>query len=83
MTYAFDSLTPLFVTSQFNTSASPENIQMHWNTVIVSEFIALEAFTVQIRGAAKQKTDKAENFSQIGKELGQILKTKSNNSYKR
>ena len=30
-----------------------------------------------------KKTGKAEDFSQIGIELGQILKTKSNNSYKR
>tara|TARA_B100000674_G_scaffold52352_2_gene36168 strand:+ start:470 stop:691 length:222 start_codon:yes stop_codon:yes gene_type:complete len=62
MTYAFDSLMPLFVTSQFNTSASPEKTQMDWNTRIISEFIALEAFTGQIRGAAKQKTDKADSL---------------------
>tara|TARA_B100000401_G_scaffold152134_1_gene101401 strand:+ start:454 stop:675 length:222 start_codon:yes stop_codon:yes gene_type:complete len=62
MTYAFDSLMPLFVTSQFNTSASPEKIQMDWNTMIVSEFIALDAFTGQIRGAAKQKPDKANSL---------------------
>ena len=29
------------------------------------------------------KTGKAEDFSEIGREVGQILKTKSNNSYKR
>jgi len=31
----------------------------------------------------EKKTGKAEDFNQIGRELGQILKTKSNNSYKR
>ena len=62
MAYAFDSLMPLFVTSQFNTSASPEKIQMDWNTMIVSEFIALDSFIGQIRGAAKQKTDKVDSL---------------------
>jgi len=31
----------------------------------------------------EKKTGKADNFSQIGLEVGQILKTKSNNSYKK
>ena len=31
----------------------------------------------------EKKTGKVEDFSHIGKEVGQILKTKSNNSYKR
>ena len=31
----------------------------------------------------KKKNGKVKDFSQIGKEVGQILKTKSNNSYKR
>jgi hypothetical protein len=36
-----------------------------------------------LKGFMKKKTGKAEDFSQIGREIGQILKTKSNNSYKR
>ena len=31
----------------------------------------------------EKKTGKAEDFSEIGREVGKILKTKSNNSYKR
>ena len=31
----------------------------------------------------KKKIGKIENFREIGKEIGQILKTKSNNSYKK
>ena len=62
MNYAFESLTPLFVTSQFNTSASPEKIQMDWKTRIISELIDLDSFVGQIRGAEKQKIDNADSL---------------------
>ena len=31
----------------------------------------------------KKKVEKVEKFREIGKEIGQILKSKSNNSYKK
>ena len=31
----------------------------------------------------KKKSDSLENFRELGNEVGQILKTKSNNSYKK
>ena len=31
----------------------------------------------------KKKIEKIDKFREIGKEIGEILKTKSNNSYKR
>ena len=43
----------------------------------------LKAKNVEGKRFYEKKTGKAEDFSQIGIELGQILKTKSNNSYKR
>ena len=48
--------------------------------------ITVEAELFSLDGSKRyfeKKTGKVEDFSQIGKEVGQILKTKSNNSYKR
>ena len=56
------------------------------HSVIKDDKIIIEAELFSLDGTKRfyeKKTDKTENFSQIGKELGQILKTKSNNSYKR
>ena len=55
-------------------------------SIIKGDKIIVEAELFSLDGTKRfyeKKTGKVENFSQIGKELGQILKTKSNNSYKR
>ena len=54
--------------------------------IIKEDKIIVEAELFSLDGTKRfyeKKTGKAEDFSQIGRELGQILKTKSNNSYKR
>ena len=56
------------------------------HSIIKDDKIIVEAELFSLDGTKRfyeKKTGKAEDFSQIGKELGQILKTKSNNSYKR
>ena len=56
------------------------------HSVIVGDKITVEAELFSLDGSKRyyeKKTGKLEDFSQIGKEVGQILKTKSNNSYKR
>ena len=53
---------------------------------IDGENIILEAELFSLDGSKRfyeKKTQKKEKFREIGKEIGQILKTKSNNSYKR
>jgi hydroxymethylbilane synthase len=48
--------------------------------------ITVEAELFSLDGSKRfyeKKTGKAEDFSEIGREVGKILKTKSNNSYKR
>ena len=53
---------------------------------IEGDKITVEAELFSLDGSKRfyeKKTGKAEDFSQIGREVGQILKTKSNNSYKR
>ncbi len=53
---------------------------------IESGKITVEAELFSLDGSKRfheKKTGKLEKFSQIGREVGQILKTKSNNSYKR
>ena len=48
--------------------------------------ITLEAELFSLDGKIRfyeKKTDKIEKFEQLGNEIGQVLKTKSNNSYKR
>ena len=53
---------------------------------IDGENIILEAELFSLDGSKRfyeKKTGKIEKFREIGKEIGQILKTKSNNSYKR
>ena len=55
-------------------------------SIIKGDKIIVEAELFSLDGTKRfyeKKTGKAEDFSQIGRELGQILKTKSNNSYKR
>jgi hydroxymethylbilane synthase len=55
-------------------------------SVIKDDKIIVEAELFSLDGTKRfyeKKTGKAENFSQIGRELGQILKIKSKNSYKR
>ena len=56
------------------------------HSIIKDDKIIVEAELFSLDGTKRfyeKKTGKAEDFSQIGRELGQILKTKSNNSYKR
>ena len=56
------------------------------HSIIKEHKIIVEAELFSLDGTKRfyeKKTGKAEDFSQIGRELGQILKTKSNNSYKR
>ncbi len=56
------------------------------HSVIKDDKIIVEAELFSLDGTKRfyeKKTGKTEDFSQIGRELGQILKTKSNNSYKR
>ena len=56
------------------------------HSTIKDDKIIVEAELFSLDGTKRfyeKKTGKAEDFSQIGRELGQILKTKSNNSYKR
>ena len=53
---------------------------------IEGDKITVEAELFSLDGSKRfyeKKTGKADNFSQIGLEVGQILKTKSNNSYKK
>ena len=56
------------------------------HSIIKDDKIIVEAELFSLDGTKRfyeKKSGKAEDFSQIGRELGQILKTKSNNSYKR
>ena len=56
------------------------------HSVIAGDKITVEAELFSLDGSKRyyeKKTGKVEDFSHIGKEVGQILKTKSNNSYKR
>ena len=56
------------------------------HSIIKDDKIIVEAELFSLDGTKRfyeKKIGKAEDFSQIGKEVGQILKTKSNNSYKR
>ena len=55
-------------------------------SIIDGENITVEAELFSLDGSKRfyeKKTEKVEKFREIGKEIGQILKTKSNNSYKR
>ena len=56
------------------------------HSIIKDDKIIVEAELFSLDGTKRfyeKKTGKTEDFSKIGIELGQILKTKSNNSYKR
>ncbi len=56
------------------------------HSVIHGENIVVEAELFSLDGSKRfyeKKIEKTEKFREIGKEIGQILKTKSNNSYKR
>ena len=56
------------------------------HSVIKGNNIIIEAELFSLDGSKRfyeKKTGKIEKFREIGKEVGQILKTKSNNSYKR
>ncbi len=56
------------------------------HSIIKDDKIIVEAELFSLDGSKRfyeKKTGKAEDFSQIGREVGQILKMKSNNSYKR
>ncbi len=56
------------------------------HSIIKDDKIIVEAELFSLDGTKRfyeKKTGKAEDFSEIGREVGQILKTKSNNSYKR
>ena len=56
------------------------------HSIIEGEKIIVEAELFSLDGSKRfyeKKTEKIEKFREIGKEIGQILKTKSNNSYKR
>ena len=56
------------------------------HSIIDGENIILEAELFSLDGSKRfyeKKTEKINKFREIGKEIGQSLKTKSNNSYKR
>ena len=56
------------------------------HSIIEGDKIIVEAELFSLDGSKRfyeKKIGKLEEFSQIGREVGQILKTKSNNSYKR
>ena len=56
------------------------------HSVIKENNIIIEAELFSLDGSKRfyeKKIGKIENFREIGKEIGQILKTKSNNSYKK
>ena len=56
------------------------------HSVIDGKNIIIEAELFSLDGSKRfyeKKVEKVEKFKEIGKEIGQILKTKSNNSYKR
>ena len=56
------------------------------HAIIEGEKITLEAELFSLNGEQRfyeKKSSKIENAKELGKEVGQILKTKSNNSYKR
>ena len=56
------------------------------HSIIAGKNIIVEAELFSLDGSKRfyeKKTEKIEKFKQIGKEIGEILKTKSNNSYKR
>ncbi len=56
------------------------------HSIIDGDNIIVEAELFSLDGSKRfyeKKTEKIEKFREIGKEIGQILKTKSNNSYKR
>ena len=56
------------------------------HAIIENDRIILEAELFSLDGTQRfyeKKSSKIENAETLGKELGQILKTKSNNSYKR
>ena len=56
------------------------------HSIIKDDKIIVEAELFSLDGTKRfyeKKTGKAEDFSEIGRDIGQILKTKSNNSYKR
>ena len=56
------------------------------HSVIDGENIVVEAELFSLDGSKRfyeKKIEKIEKFREIGKEIGQILKTKSNNSYKK
>jgi len=56
------------------------------HSIINGENIILEAELFSLDGSKRfyeKKIEKIEKFREIGNEIGQILKTKSNNSYKR
>ena len=56
------------------------------HSVIDGKNIIIEAELFSLDGSKRfyeKKIEKIEKFREIGKEIGQILKTKSNNSYKR
>ena len=56
------------------------------HSVIDGKNIIIEAELFSLDGSKRfyeKKVEKVEKFREIGKEIGQILKTKSNNSYKR
>ena len=56
------------------------------HSIIKKDKIIVEAELFSLDGSQRfyeKKSDKIEKFKEIGKEIGQILKIKSNNSYKR
>ena len=56
------------------------------HSIIEGDKITVEAELFSLDGSQRfyeKKTGKTEDFNQIGREVGQILKIKSNNSYKR
>ena len=56
------------------------------NSIIQNDKITLEAELFSLDGSQRfyeKKSSQIENAKELGREIGQILKTKSNNSYKK
>ena len=61
-------------------------IYINAEIIIDGKNIIIEAELFSLDGSKRfyeKKIEKVEKFREIGKEIGQILKIKSNNSYKR
>ena len=81
----------IWASAELQLSSIKPELNLRWaavgaHSIIEGNKITVEAELFSLDGSKRyyeKKTGKFEDFSRIGKEVGQILKTKSNNSYKR